>query len=132
MYELNLKGKEPGQLNVTKPVDVYWIRYAEEGQRKELNYIERTLGYGVTTTMLADSSYQLNFVASKSKVVEVMIRGSAKCQAFMNINNKRSILKRIFIQVKEDSWWPKIDYVEFFGLDVEGRQPVYEKMIINN
>jgi hypothetical protein len=132
MYELNMLAKNPGMLNAGKPVDIYWIRYAEEGQRKELNYLERTFGYGVTTTMLADSSYQVNFVASKSKVVELAIIGSRKCHAFMNINNRRSILKRIFIQVKEDSWWPKIAYVEFFGIDIEGRQPVYEKMLINN
>jgi hypothetical protein len=132
MYELNLLGKNPGRLNMNKPVDVYWIRYAEEGQRKELNYLERTFGYGVTTRMQADSSYQMNFIASKSKVVEVAILGSVKCKAFMVINNKRSILKRIFIQVKEDSWWPKIAYVEFFGIDIEGRQPVYEKMLIND
>jgi hypothetical protein len=34
------------------------------------------------------------------------------------------------VQVAEEGWWPKVAYVEFFGLDSETHKPTYEKMII--
>ena len=35
-----------GNLPKKNPIDVYWVRLAEEGQRKNLNGIERRMAYG--------------------------------------------------------------------------------------
>lgn len=39
IYELNTN--DAGELDTDNPLHVYWIRYAEKGQREELSYIQR-------------------------------------------------------------------------------------------
>jgi hypothetical protein len=48
----------------------------------------------------------------------------------MVISGKRSKLTKIFVQVAEEGWWPKVAYVEFFGVEQETNKLAYEKMII--
>src|SRR5580765_3967987 len=45
VYEV--KYTKTGQLDTTEPVHVFWIRYAEKGQRAELSYIQRHFAYGI-------------------------------------------------------------------------------------
>src|SRR5687767_1986118 len=45
IYEVNLT--EKNTIDPEDPVKVYWIRYGEKGQYRELNYLERTFAYGV-------------------------------------------------------------------------------------
>ncbi len=129
MYEVNRMS--PASIHTKDPVHVYWIRYAEQGQRRDLNYIERTLAYGVRCEAKANNSFILRFVASKTRTAEVLLNEKGQAAAHMLINNKMSKLKKIFVQVTETGWLiPKIDYVEFFGTDVETQQATYEKMTI--
>src|SRR5690242_19851463 len=45
IYEANLTSKNT--IDVNDPVKVYWIRYGEKGQLRDLNYIEKTFAYGL-------------------------------------------------------------------------------------
>ena len=129
MYEINRA--DPTAIHSKDPVHVYWIRYAEHGQRRDLNYIERTLAYGVRCEATTHNSFILRFVASKTRTAEVLLNEKGQATAHMLINNRMSKLKKIFVQVTETGWLiPKIDYVEFFGTDLQTQQATYEKMII--
>ncbi len=44
IVDLNVKN---GRFDTEDPVHVYWLRYTEEGQKKELNWIQRTFAYGI-------------------------------------------------------------------------------------
>jgi hypothetical protein len=39
-------------LNPSQPVHTYWIRFADNGQKEELNFIQRTLAYGLYTNKI--------------------------------------------------------------------------------
>src|SRR3954452_17345983 len=47
VYELNYNNRD---LDVEEPIHVYWIRYTEQGQKEELNYIQKKFAYGVKFT----------------------------------------------------------------------------------
>lgn len=112
------------------PVRIYWIRYGEKGQQRDLNYLERTFAYGVKCSSVDKQIYLAQFVASKDKSFEVSIDEAGQAWATMMIDGKKSRLNKIFVQVAEDGWWPKVAYVEFFGIDVKTNKPAYEKMLI--
>jgi hypothetical protein len=48
--DLNTDAK--GQLIKDNPVHVYWIRYDEGGEKKELSYIQETFAYGIKHELL--------------------------------------------------------------------------------
>jgi hypothetical protein len=128
IYEVNLTDKN--MIDPENPVKVYWIRYGEKGQQRDLNYIERTFAYGVKAETITQNSYKLQFVASKEKSFVASIDENGQACATMKINGRQSKLTKIFVQVAEEGWWPKVAYVEFFGLDAETGKAAYEKMII--
>ena len=128
IYEVNLNDKKV--IDAENPVKVYWIRYGEKAQVRDLNYIERTFAYGVKAETINQNSYKLQFVASKEKSFVASLDEKGQACATMKINGRQSRLTKIFVQVAEEGWWPKVAYVEFFGLDSETGKPSYEKMII--
>lgn len=128
IYEANFS--EGGSIDPKNPVNVYWIRYGEKGQQRSLNYLERNFAYGVKCLPISNTNYAVEFVASKEKKFEVYIDSEGQACALMKINGRPSKLRKIFVQVAEDGWWPRIDYVEFFGFDAETKKAAYEKMEI--
>lgn len=128
IYEVNLTDKNV--IDPKNPVKVYWIRYGEKGQHRELNYIERTFAYGVKAEPIDSKLYNVEFNADKDKSFLVSVDERGQALATMVISGKRAKLTKIFVQVAEEGWWPKIAYVEFFGVDIETNRPAYEKMLI--
>jgi hypothetical protein len=127
VYELNAAGTI---INSKDPVTVYWMRYGESGQQRELNYLEKTFAYGVKCSAINDLKYSVEFVASKAKKLEVFIDENGQACALMNISGKPSRLRKVYVQVAEDGWWPRVAYVEFFGFEITTNKPAYEKMDI--
>jgi len=129
MYDVNLLPNKT--INAEDPVSVYWIRYAENGQKKKLNYIERVLAYGVNCKPFHGNAFLLHFNASSTKEVLVAMDSKGQARAEMSINKQKSYLEKIFVTVTEGGWrFPKVNYVEFFGTDVGTGQKTYEKMDI--
>ena len=50
VYELNYKN---GEIDTEEPIHGFWIRYQEDGQREDLNYIQRKFAYGLKTKKIA-------------------------------------------------------------------------------
>lgn len=129
VYDINLT--EKGVIDPDAPVKIYWIRYGEKNKYKELNYMERTFAYGLKSQRIGPGRYRASFVAKKEKSVDVYVDEQGQATALMKIDNKISKLVRIFVQVAEDGWWPKVAYVEFFGTDFITNLPTYEKLVID-
>jgi hypothetical protein len=130
VYEVNVK--EGGTIDPKDPVSVFWIRYGERGQQKSLNYLERTFAYGIKATPIDAYRYQVEFVASKAKKLEVFLDKDGQAIATMNVGGVPSRLIKIFVQVAEDGWWPRVAYVEFFGKELTTDKNTYEKMKVNH
>jgi len=128
IYDVNFTEKKT--IDTKKPVKVYWIRYGEKGQYRELNYLERTFAYGVKPVSVDQLKVKMHFAVSKEKSFLVSLDETGQGWATMQINGRESKLTKIFVQVAEDGWWPKVAYVEFFGMDTETNNLTYEKMVI--
>jgi hypothetical protein len=128
IYEINLTDKNT--IDSEDPVKVYWIRYGEKGQQRDLNYLEKTFAYGVKSEPIDQLKFRMQFVASKDKTFDVTVDENGQALAMMAISGKQSRLTKIFVQVAEDGWWPRVAYVEFFGVEDQTNKPTYEKMLI--
>jgi len=115
--ELNYE--KNGQLNVSDPVHVYWIRYTEGGVKKELSYIQRVFAYGIKSQLLEKDSYKLHFVSYKKKPLYLMrSQKDNQYKVYTTINNQQAVLSRIFIKVDGGTFWsPNVVYMEMKGVD---------------
>ncbi|OQP57195.1 CDP-alcohol phosphatidyltransferase [Niastella vici] len=125
VYELNYK---KGKLDEDNPVHVFWIRYAEKGQRAELSWIQRVFAYGVKTKRLADSSYRIRLVSYAGYSMYLKKGPDNKYRLFAPINGSQMILKSIFVKITGGSMWsPDIEYFEVSGINPATNKPVAER-----
>lgn len=124
-----LKYNKNGELDEDDPVHVFWIRYPEGGQKKELSYIQRVFAYGIKSQALAKDSYKLHFVSYKKRPLYLM-RSSKDNQykVYATINNQQVVLNRIFIKVDGGTFWsPNVVYMEMKGVDENTGREVMQR-----
>jgi len=116
VYELN--SDKEGKLNPDNPIHVYWLKYAERGQKEELNYIQRKFAYGLVSRAINNDQYDIRFVSYKKFPLTLMRAGDGKYHIFATVDQKQIILNRIFIKIEGGSFWlPNVVYVELKGAD---------------
>ena len=128
--ELNEKNGAPDPDN---PVHVLWIRYTEQKQRQELNFIQRHFAYGINSTPLGNGTYELHFVSYKK--IAMYLRKSPVDNlhhVYVNIDNKQMLLNRIYIKINPGGtfWSPNVEYFEFKGIDTESGKELSQRVKI--
>lgn len=126
---LNLKD---GQLDKRDPVHVFWIRYTEQSQQKELSYIQRTFAYGIKARALSNEEYELNFVSYKKFPLRL-----AKSQqdpgyyVYANVNQKKVILKRLYLHIEGGTMWmPNVKYIQVEGTNASTGEATVERIMV--
>lgn len=125
-----LNTNEDGVVDKKKPVNVYWIRYDEGNEKKDLSYIQRKFAYGVETKDLGNDQYELRFVSYKK--FPLYLQKSAddnKYHVYVTVNKKKIQLDRIFLRIEGGSFWiPNVRYVELRGINTANKVSVSERI----
>ncbi|MBH8559632.1 DUF4833 domain-containing protein [Hymenobacter negativus] len=130
IYQLNVD--RAGHLNEDEPVNVFWIRYDEHGERKDLNFIQRKFAYGLTAEKLATDKYELKF-AAYNKVRFYLLRSPTDkaLHVYTTIAGKQIQLERVFLRIEGGTFWvPNVKYIEFKGLNTATLQPIVERITL--
>jgi hypothetical protein len=118
-----------GDFDVSEPVIVYWLLDGDKDKREELNAIERQRAYGVDVKPgETPGTYAMVFRASPQRLVTIQVQKGCPVTS-AQIGGREGILRKIFVQSKEGSLQPKVEYVELFGEDVATGGPLYEKLV---
>jgi hypothetical protein len=131
VYELNYK---KGILDKDNPVHVFWIRYAEKGQKAELSFIQRVFAYGVRIKEMPDSSYRVRLVSYAGYSMFLKKGTDGIYRMYAPINGHLMILNRIFVKITGGTMWsPDIEYFEVSGLDpANGKHVVERKKVLSS
>ncbi len=128
IYQLNVNNA--GQLDEGEPIKVFWLRYAEGGQRKDLSFIQRKFAYGLNAKKLAPDKYELKF-AAYDKVRFFLMKSTADkaFHVYTVIANQQIVLERVFLRIDGGTFWvPNVKYIEFKGWNPATREPVVERV----
>jgi len=126
VYDINT-GTD-GKPDADNPVKAYWIRYAEKGQKEDLNYIQRKFAYGLTSKLLNNGSYDIRFVSYKKFPLTLMKASDGKYHIFAFISQKQIILNSVFVKIEGGSFWfPNVVYVEVNGTDPQTGREMIER-----
>lgn len=120
-----------GNLKEDSPMDVYWIRYDESGQRMELRTIEKKLAFGIEFLKLDQKGqhYKINIVADKSRDIFLKQKAPFHAEAYLKINNKMSQLCYLYLNGSYSGLWPELHSIEYFGIDTLTQKSTYEKVL---
>ena len=119
-----------GKLNPKNPVKVFWRRYQEDGRIRELKFIEKTFGYGVSFKPIKnrDNTYSFSLVSIKDMNFIITQDKNGKPQLATFIDKKPARIKRVFVTAEHKKIIPKIFSVEVFGRDIKTGKFLYEKL----
>ncbi len=120
-----------GNLNTDEPITVYWRRYDEQGQKMELRTVEKWYAYGVDWKKIKNKkSFEIKLVANENHKFFLQQLAPNKSIITTKINKKNSILDHIYIFADNTGIWPKVKYIELFGVNINSNEKTYEKLMI--
>jgi len=116
-----------GKLSRKAPVVGYWIRLAEEGQVKELTWVQRTFAFGFDAKLdKGRETAEINMKAEVGQPIRV-IRIGDEYRATITIDGAPSYFEKMYIDATRDGWSLEVHYVELFGKDMKTGEARYEK-----
>ena len=129
IYTINYQ--ENGKIDKSNPIKAYWIRYAEKGEKKDLNYLQRKFAYGIETKTVNNEEFELQFVSYKKLPLTLKkIDSDQKYHVFVNVNQKKIQVEKIFVRIEGGSFWlPNVKYAEVSGIDVSSNKVITERML---
>jgi hypothetical protein len=128
IYEANIINNK--NLDATKPVNVYWLRYDEKMHKEDLSVFQNNFTYGVETNPMTkeNNAYEIKIKALKSRKINVKINEKGQVIATTIINGQESQLHKIFVQIDSAiGVYPKVKYIEVFGKVLHSGKDAYER-----
>lgn len=130
VYDANIGAD--GLFSKDNPISVYWLRYSEQGQRQDLNYLQRTLAYGVKWMPAGSvNEYIFHLVSYAQRNFRLKKDAQGRPVVALTLNGKEAYLKRVFVELEPTllGLKPNIHYVEIFGVDARTGSLAYEKFV---
>jgi len=130
IYAINYQ--ENGKINKSNPIKAYWIRYAENGEKKDFNYMQRKFAYGLESKTLNNEEFELQFVSYKKLPLTLKkIDSDQKYHVFVSVNQKRIQVEKIFVRIEGGSFWlPNVKYAEVTGIETSSNKIITERMLL--
>lgn len=125
VYEVNRNCQ--GKINIHEPMRVYWIKYNEQKEESELNYIQTKLAYGYKSSVINDDLIEFSFVSYEKKFF--IERINDEYRVLTKISGKYSILDNIYVYAEEYGVFPDVKFIELFGIDTDSDLPVFERFV---
>ena len=127
VYDASLRSD--GIFEKSKPAEVYWRRYASDGHRKELGWLERTFAYGFSSKKDKNGDgYWIELTAYDGRKIHLEMDEENKPFATITCNEKISKLDYIWVFVDEDRVWPHVLHVDIHATDMETGEQLMERI----
>lgn len=111
--------EKDGKYAPSKPIDVYWIRYASKGERAELSWLQRTFAFGYNAKKDGSKDgHWITLTAYNDRKIHLEKTAKGKPIATLTINGKYCRLNNIWVYALETNSWPKVFHVDLHGVDM--------------
>ena len=110
VYDVDL---DKEYINSNHPIDAYWLRYGEDGRRKNLSWLESILAYGYSSKKL-ENGYRIKLKAYNDRYIQLE-EIDGRWKAIITINNTACYLQNIYVYADESGILPDVKYVDIYG-----------------
>lgn len=107
---------EQGRLDRSQPVDVFWRRFNDEGERKELSRLEREVAFGVKAKAVPGQSgvFEVRVVSYQKRPARLkVVDGKPRLEA--KVAGVPCRLDHAYLEVDESGRIPSITRVDLYG-----------------
>jgi len=126
-YDIRLTSE--GTPDPERPIIAYWIRLAEDGRKRPLKWIERQFAYGFDARYDSQKDViSMEMVADTGRSIRVSPH-EGRYRAETRIDGRSAFISKIYVKSTETAFLPRVDYIDFYGTDVETGEPRYERHV---
>lgn len=128
-YDANLDDK--GQIVREKPVEGYWLLFAEKnGEREELSLFDKK-AYGFKVKYNEQNkNYDFTLKAVEDKPMIIDMFGNLPKVTIL-INDKKCFLEKVYIESKDGAFGiPKVSFYTLYGEDIVTGAKVEQKIVL--
>jgi hypothetical protein len=125
VYDVRIQSD--GYLFEDEPLDVYWLLFADSGEREELNRFENNRAYGIDIENYKKDELEFTLSANDERKLFVR-RINNEYKAIIELDKKEFILDHIYVTADEESFMPTVQYVEVFAKDIATGEDIYKKV----
>ena len=127
VYALNFN--QDGTINENFPMNLFWIKYTQGGSREELNFIQ-TKAFGYSSKKINNVSFEFQMDSYPALRFFVGKDINENYQVYMNVEGYEIILSNIYVYANEFGLFPKVEYIELYGVIKDSKFPCYKKIVI--
>lgn len=121
-----------GELDKRDPIKVFWVRYAEKGEHRELTYAQRKFAYGLKVRRQGAEEYEVTLNVCPKRLLYLRRGTDGSFHIYTIINGKSCTLQRVFIRITGGTKLsPDVAYVELTGVDLESRKVIAERINVS-
>jgi hypothetical protein len=128
VYAARLDAK--GELDSRSPVDAFWRKFNIDGGRKDLNFAERMMAYGVRlATGKAGQPVIFTIAALPQRKLTLGWDAQHHPQVTLAVGNRSVKLAYVYLQVEEGGLMPNVPSLDIVGTDIASGKAVREHLI---
>jgi Domain of unknown function (DUF4833) len=117
-----------GKLDPSQPVEAFWRRFDEEGQKRRLNFFERFFAFGVSTQALPGGRYSARIAGYSRRAAVVDLDEKGKPRALLAVGPRTVRVVYAYAKADDVGFIPKIHYVDVHGLDIATGEAIRERI----
>jgi hypothetical protein len=116
-----------GHLDAKEPVVSYWL--GPDGKRWSVTLVDRTFFYGFTVRKDRGGDFwHLTIAAAKGRPMKLYLKDGQPL-AEGRIAGVTALLKKFFVQFKENTPLSGVSYVDLIGVDAKTGEPRQERVV---
>lgn len=121
-YVLN-RGAD-GRVDAAEPFQIFWMSASGEGERRNLNIIQRRFVYGVKIQDTRPERIEFR-IAAYPHVALFLQKDKGKYQVYTRIADEWCVLQRIHVHLEDDNVInPNVSFVRLEGVNANGQQRI--------
>lgn len=120
-----------GNLDRREPVEAFWRWFNVDGHKKPLNFIERSMAYGVRSDAARPGApLTFRIAALPERTMTVQLDDQRRPEAIMQIGGRPVKVAYVFLQVVEGGLMPSVPSLDIFGTDKASGRAVHEHLVV--
>lgn len=125
---------ETGHFDRDTPIDAYWRWYNVDGAHKALNFIERSLAYGVKSVSEPDENGAIGFnvAALPERRLVLKMDKEGHPEALMRLGDHMARLVYVFLEVDDHGLMPSVTAFDIFGIDEATGAALHEHVTLRS
>lgn len=118
------------KLDGNEPIEIFWRRFSDKGEKMPLTFTERNLAFGVRTKPLRNGPdaylVTLKAYAGRSAVLR-LVNGAPRLEG--KVAGQEARLISAFLHLDESGRIPRVIKVDLRGETLDSKQPLFESFI---